>query len=70
VLSGRFPLATSMTYAIRLSAITGGKAKLSTYFDGYELCPEGAGVSRAYKGISPLDRSKYILKMRGAITAA
>ena len=69
-LSGRFPLATSMTYAIRLSAITGGKAKLSTYFDGYELCPEGAGVSRAYKGISPLDRSKYILKMRGAITAA
>jgi ribosomal protection tetracycline resistance protein len=37
-------------------------------FDGYELCPPGEGATREYRGISPLDRSKYILKMRGAIT--
>ncbi|MGY8823652.1 MAG: GTP-binding protein, partial [Candidatus Latescibacterota bacterium] len=70
VLRGRVPLATSMDYAIRLSGITAGKAKYSIYFDGYEECPPGEGISRDYKGISPLDRSKYILQMRGAITLA
>lgn len=70
VLRGRFPLATSMDYAIRLGGLTSGKGKLSVRFDGYEECPDGLGVVREYKGICPLDRSKYILKMRGAITAA
>ena len=70
VLRGRFPLATSMDYAIRLGSLTGGKANLSVVFHGYEECPDGHGVIREYKGISPLDRSKYILKMRGAITAS
>ena len=70
VLQGRFPLATSMDYAIRLSGLAGGKAKMTLRFDGYEECPPGLGVEREYKGISPLDRSKYILLMRGAITLA
>jgi ribosomal protection tetracycline resistance protein len=70
VLRGRVPLATSMDYAMRLSGTTSGKAKYSIRFDGYEPCPPGEGVRRAYKGISPLDRSKYILMMRGAITLA
>ena len=67
-LQGSFPLATSMDYAVRLGSQTGGKAQLSQRFDRYELCPPGTGVARPYKGISPLDRPKYILKMRGAIT--
>jgi ribosomal protection tetracycline resistance protein len=66
-LKGTVPLATSMDFSVRLSSITGGKAKYSIKFHGYEKCPEGAGKTRDYKGISPLDRSKYILKMRGAI---
>ena len=70
VLQGRLPLATSMDYAIRLSGLAAGKAKMTLRFDGYEECPPGLGVERAYKGISPLDRSKYILLMRGAITMA
>ena len=70
VLRGRFPLATSMDYAIRLNGLAGGKAKMTLRFDGYEECPPGQGVERDYKGISPLDRSKYILLMRGAITMA
>jgi len=68
ILKGRFPLATSMDYPVRLNSLTGGKAKVSIRFDGYEACPDGLGVTREYRGISPLDRSKYILKMRGAIT--
>ena len=67
-MSGRFPLAASMNYTIRLSALTAGKAKLAIHFDGYEKCPDELGVVREYRGISPLDRSKYILLMRGAIT--
>ena len=66
--SGRVPLATSMDLPIKLSSMTGGTAKSSFRYDGYEPCPPGEGVVRPYRGISPLDRSKYILKMRGAIT--
>ena len=70
VLTGRIPLATSMDFPIRLSSLTGGAAQYAFQFAGYEPCPPGGGVARDYKGISPLDRSKYILKMRGAITEA
>lgn len=69
-LTGRFPLSTTLDYAIRLSSQTGGKATLSVHFDGYEPCADGLGIIRPYKGICPLDRSKYILKMRGAITVS
>ncbi|MBT7858816.1 MAG: TetM/TetW/TetO/TetS family tetracycline resistance ribosomal protection protein [Gemmatimonadetes bacterium] len=68
VLRDRVPLATSMEYAIRLSSITGGRGALFAEFDGYEDCPPELGVTRDYKGISPLDRAKYILWWRGAIT--
>ena len=67
-LVGRVPLATSLDYAAKLGALSGGRASMALDFGGYEPCPPGEGVTRAYKGISPLDRSKYILKMRGAIT--
>ena len=68
VVSGRIPLATSMDFPIRLNSMTGGTARYAFQYAGYEPCPPGEGVVRGYKGISPLDRSKYILKMRGAIT--
>ncbi len=70
VVSGRIPMATSMDFPIRLNSMTGGTAKYAFRYGGYEPCPQGEGVSRDYKGISPLDRSKYILKMRGAIKEA
>ena len=65
---GRVPLATSMDYAIRLSSVTGGRGVWFTRFDGYEDCPPDQGETRPHKGISPLDRAKYILWWRGAIT--
>ena len=68
--TGRVPLATSMDFPIRLNSLTGGTAKFSFKYGGYEPCPPGEGVVRPYKGISPLDRAKYILKMRGAVTEA
>ena len=64
------PLATSMEYAIRLGALTGGRGTLATRFDGYEAVPDELGAVRPYRGISPLDRAKYILWWRGAIQEA
>ncbi|NPD48051.1 translation factor GTPase family protein [Lentimicrobium sp. S6] len=66
-LEGIFPAATSMDYPIKLAAKTGGRGSLSMVFDHYEKVEDDLGVIREFKGINPLDRSKYILKARKAI---
>jgi ribosomal protection tetracycline resistance protein len=67
ILKGEVPLATSMDYSIQFNSRTGGKGKFMTSFSGYQDCPQGEGECREYRGISPLDRSKWILKARKAI---
>ncbi len=67
VLSGILPVATSLDFPVRLSSRSGGKAKISTKFYGYQECDEELGQKREYKGISPLDTSKWILKARKAL---
>lgn len=66
-LRGTYPLATSLEYFVRLNSLTGGKAKLKTRFAGYQNCPAELGETREYQGVHPLDRSKFILKWRGAL---
>ncbi len=66
-LTGTVPLATSLDFPVRLSSLSGGKAKLLTRFHSYQVCEDALAQTRPYKGISPLDRSKYILKMRKAL---
>jgi len=68
VLEGRIPAATSLDYPVQLASRSGGKAKIFTRLCGYEACTLEQGQVAAYRGISPLDRAKYILKMRGAMT--
>ncbi len=65
-IKGSVPAATSANYAIRLASVTGGRGKLKLRFSGYDKCPEDEGVSIDYKGVSPLDESKWILHARGA----
>ncbi|NPA44998.1 MAG: TetM/TetW/TetO/TetS family tetracycline resistance ribosomal protection protein [Chlorobi bacterium] len=67
VITGTMPLATSLDYPVKLSSRSGGKAKISTKFHSYQECTDEQGVIREFKGISPLDTSKYILKARKAI---
>ncbi|MDD4088038.1 MAG: hypothetical protein PHP48_12420, partial [Bacteroidales bacterium] len=67
IITGSIPLATSMDYSIKLLALTGGKGKFSSRFSNYAECPEGEGKSTPYRGVSPLDRSKFILKARKAL---
>ncbi len=66
-LEGFLPAASSMDYPIKLAAKTGGRGSLSLVFDHYEKVEDSLGVIREFKGINPLDRSKYILKARKAI---
>lgn len=66
-LEGTIPVATSMDFPVKLSSRSGGKAKIKTRFHSYKECADDQGVIRDFKGISPLDKAKYILKARKAI---
>ncbi len=66
-ISGRVPVATSMDFPVRLSAVTGGEGVLSTWFDGYQDAPPDVKSSVPLRGVDPLDRSKFILWARGAL---
>jgi len=68
-LSGIVPVSTSLDYAIKLSSLTGGKGKINYRFEGYRNCPDNLGKTREYKGVNPLDESKWILHARGAYKA-
>ena len=67
ILTGIMPLATSLEYPVILSSRSGGKAKISTKFHSYQECSDEDGSIRKFKGISPLDTAKYILKARKAL---
>ncbi|MEI7724544.1 MAG: translation factor GTPase family protein [Bacteroidota bacterium] len=66
-LGGMVPLSTSIDFPVKLSSRSGGKARISTHFFGYRECTDEQGVIRPFKGISPLDTAKYILKARKAL---
>lgn len=67
ILTGTVPLSTSTDYPVKLSSRSGGKAKISSKFHSYQICKDENGQIREYKGISPLDTAKYILKARKAL---
>jgi ribosomal protection tetracycline resistance protein len=67
ILNGILPVSTSLDFPVRLSSRSGGKAKISSTFYGYQKCADELGQTREYKGISPLDTSKWILKARKAL---
>lgn len=67
VIDGKIPVATSLDYLNTLNSITGGKGKYMTHFHGYQEVSLELGQTIPYRGVSPKDRSKYILKHRGAI---
>ena len=67
-IEGTVPMATSLDFPVKLSSRSGGRAKIKTRFHSYQECPNEFGVTTPYKGISPVDEAKYILKARKAIT--
>ena len=67
ILEGIMPLSASSDYPVKLSSRSGGKAKISVKFHSYQACKDENEHIREYKGISPLDTAKYILKVRKAL---
>jgi len=67
ILTGTVPVAESLQFPVQLASLSGGKAKMNLRFHSYAECPAEYCKTREFKGISPLDRSKYILKMRKAV---
>lgn len=69
-IEGRVPVATSLDYSVKLGSLTKGRASLSTFFDGYEECPQDVKAERPRRGVNPLDTSKYILSVRNALSSS
>jgi len=67
-LEGRLPVATSLDFPARLGSMTRGRGTLTTYFDGYQVCPPDVQAERTRRGVNPLDTSKYILATRKALS--
>ncbi len=67
-LSGIIPAKESLDYATKLASITKGRGKYATIFNGYRECSVEEGATTPFRGINPLDRSKYILKARKALS--
>src|SRR5690606_35077433 len=59
-IEGQVPVATSLDYAVKLGSLTKGRATLSTFFAGYQDCPEDVKAERPRRGVNPLDTAKYI----------
>ncbi|MHB1151350.1 MAG: GTP-binding protein [Eubacteriales bacterium] len=61
------PVASSLSYPIKLASMSGGKAIFYSRFDGYREVPMELGQTTPRRGINPLDRAKWILQARGAL---
>lgn len=62
------PFANFMDFPTRLASFSSGRGVCSTQFHGYRECPEGQGEDAPRRGVNPLDRSKWILWARGALS--
>lgn len=67
-LEAALPVATSLDYPVRLASMTHGTAMYSSRFLEYRPCPLELGRTAPRRGPDPLDRAKWILYARDAIT--
>ena len=63
------PVAVSMDYSIQFSSLTSGRGVIKSDFYGYKECPLELGAISKRRGVDPLDRDKWILYKRGALTS-
>ncbi len=62
------PAAEAMDLPVEFAACTAGTGVYGSRFSHYEDCPEGVGQSRERIGPDPLDRSRFILAARSALS--
>ncbi|MBE6952130.1 MAG: TetM/TetW/TetO/TetS family tetracycline resistance ribosomal protection protein [Ruminococcaceae bacterium] len=69
-LEGELPVSTASDFPLFVAKATGGRGILNTRFLRYRDCPQEFCEATEYRGISPLDRAKYILWVRHALENA
>ena len=70
VLEAIVPAANYLDFPSKLASMSSGKAVCSSTFRGYRECTDGLVHENPRRGVNPLDRSKWILWARGAITTS
>ncbi len=64
------PAAKYLDFPAKLASMSSGKAVCSSTFHGYRECTDGEIHENPRRGVNPLDRAKWILWARGAITTS
>ncbi len=67
ILNALVPVQSSLDYSVKLAAFTSGRGAMSVKLHGYRECPPELGKTAKRRSIDPLDKSKYILAVRGAL---
>ncbi len=70
VLEAIVPAANYLDFPSKLASMSSGKAVCSSTFRGYRECTDGQIHENPRRGVNPLDRAKWILWARGAITTS
>ena len=67
-LEAKIPAAEAMDIPVEFAACTAGTGIYGSRFSHYEDCPEGMGNDRERIGVDPLDRPRFILAARSALS--
>ena len=67
-LTALVPAAETFDFPVEFAVATAGKGSCGSRFSHYEDCPEGMGEERERLGPDPLDRPRFILAARSALT--
>ncbi|MBR5311967.1 MAG: TetM/TetW/TetO/TetS family tetracycline resistance ribosomal protection protein [Clostridia bacterium] len=70
VIEAIVPAANYLDFPSKLASMSSGKAVCSSTFRGYRECTDGQIHENPRRGVNPLDRAKWILWARGAITTS
>lgn len=68
-ITAEIPVAESMELPVEFAKMTSGRGNMATAFSHYAPCPPGFIAERERIGTNPLDRAKYILEKRNALSS-
>ena len=67
--TAEIPVAESLELPVEFAKMTSGRGNMATAFSHYASCPPGFTAERERIGTNPLDRAKYILEKRNALSS-
>ena len=68
-MTAEIPVAESLELPVEFAKLTSGRGNMATTFSHYAPCPAGFIAERERIGTNPLDRAKYILEKRNALSS-